>query len=823
MRGIMDAAAALPRDQPGDQPAPVGGGGPEIKIAGERIQIGERFFDVKIGQSTIIDPLMLERIRKILTSHVDSSIHQAITKVTAGAPQGQKSDVKIAIGKEGVTVQKVGREEKEVLSIKEEKKERTERSVEIFKTHQKLKQEITSYCKRNKFSTEDVKQALANIRSEVHPSYIHFAKEEFPTDWPGRTLYSRLQDSENEALYLAFQDINNEYTCSSPDKKSKLKECEKYLRLVFANETIRPPNYLERDGATVVQHTSRGKCELNFEDPTKPLATINSFSDFADVNRGIPSAADDKTRSEHIKKHNPNMGGVVIKAGMPGFQGTECIVSRSGRSDSKERIVEETIDALLNQLGTSNAKGITNENDKYFFTHAITTHMDIAWEKTLGTKENERESIVNMLEAIQDWPPEGYKVVVAGKEIYLKKPIIREQRLSSTVTGVKLGPIPISDLGAAEEDKINFIANQRLFERDFLKDDPVFKNLKESLLKKLDANSFEEVDQATLFKNGEFFSSEEYKNYVTFVEMYLKGKAADDNLTAKALYCVMFHKYPDTGQVVHPADVELFSNIAYDSLNISCAKQCKSGKDRTGISVALKVAQRLFENKFDRKFIPPPVPQSKDTLWFKKFYREALFTICMDTTVESQGFSGFKWAARGGNPNAMRYLYNDADVTAVKNKGIDDVPRADVTVEDESKLFSEKVQHRAMYGAVEKADRNRLLEVYEQTRFQRSQAKPKAEKILSDLLGAEIKLDDSLHLVQHIKTLKITGKQRIRLIDRYGELMDKFNTLSPQDKLVCYALHCIIDMYERRRAIKDRAKASDSLKDYNKVRDLRFI
>lgn len=799
----------------------VGAGGdlpqkPQISVTDNgQIKIGDRVFNVKLSGNLINDPLVVEKVKGLLIKSVTPETLHAHLPESAGTTSPGK--VQIRITQEGVSVHKG--ETVTPIGTADAFTEKYEKIEKIIQSKAKFADKVAEGLE--KYTAAEITAAAKNIVNEQGVDYLYYAEGKAPPEWGDKTLADILQLPGNEGVYAGLKQLAEK---PSEGKTKKVKECENDLRLFLIQSITRNSKQSKSEGGTCSQTMGMGRANLT--GLNSRTSTLIDDEKKVIPNRGFTSSEDRGKTQEAIKNHNTNLGAVIhAKNGV-----TQCIVTRSGKSDSLERLKEATLDALFNQLSTDKPKVIVREDGVIEFRHAITSFMDLSWEKAMGSPGNERDFLKKMMTALKEWPLDGYRVTIKdseGKEheVILKKPILREQLFSVTVKGN-----PIFDLGQTESDCMNIVSTGHCV-NEYLKQNTIapsndlkkaslqmdeelqkLSGIKKSFRKEDGLIDFDKVDQLMLMENTSFLKSSAYKAYSKAVAEILLKEIKKDDITALALYSMMFRKtLPPAEEKVHPADLEIFSNIVYDNLNISSGKQCKSGKDRTAIGIALKTAQVTFQEQYGKPFIPDRMTDT-ELVQFKSHFRRALKDLCAETTLESQGYMGFKWDGGGGNPVPYKYLYNEQDIELLKKDPQID-PHYDregrtAQIPDVVGLTQKEVEslgkghlegrlrdNTQVYGKSSKATIKELAKTVEQTKGQRQAAKNE----LNAFFGREV-INDSLQLNVHISQLSLGNKENYNKLNEQIEKLSEGQSIT--NRMQLYALVSIKNLADERAAIK---------------------
>lgn len=604
----------------------------------------------------------------------------------------------------------------------------TERAVEVYKKcSDALGEALQSY------SRETINSALDAVLSEKPLQFSSMPKvatTKFLSEIEGRdqgmTLVNYLKlMPENEIRLDVLSDLREGEKADFKGTNVDVAKCELALRHCILKEMQWTPKVIHdvssegRTQSLITQEVSRGdhihvKDILSAQGPGQEAPLIDDSKFIKNHAYGSALAKTGAPYAVEVEPHCVNLGSVTSQ----GSDGRLGVVQlRSGKTDSLETLVELSLHACLQQ-GKSSQSGFTRSGGALEFRHTLTSYLDFHWIKSkIPGLENERKFLMNMMHAIDAWPAEGIQVKVPVKQldgsmkielVALKKPLLTSQLFSPTL---------FSGGGQEETDKLNFVSNLHLFHEGTkgqayspgLKSG--FAALEQAMREEGLLDPGEELNKATLDKlslvavvNSSLHKSKAYSQYRSAVAAHLLNRLdpsnkADPNYAKDmALFAVMFRRYPpvealspkardallasiaahpSTKKVdaLHAADLQIYRDILTKKLENSSSVQCKSGKDRTGIGVALSVAQERFERSQKKIYIPmqgkPSSAQEwKDALIFKKLFRDALDEFGIKLTLESTGVSGLK-AGPGekfginwtdANPVIYKYLFLEEDV-----------------------------------------------------------------------------------------------------------------------------------------------------------------
>ena len=290
------------------------------------------------------------------------------------------------------------------------------------------------------------------------------------------TLSDLLQYPGNEAVFAALGGVREKVAELPSERafeiggknvyreKTALKMCKEVILDFVLQNVHRPPNVVRGTNHEMIQRmykgtvTPRSVPSSDAGMPQIPRA-LESMTDMATVDRGFPSEADKRPkRNPGILDHNINMGAVIARDS----SGRESVVAvRSGKANTLNRAQELARFALRQEIDTGNyaalkpvknqagdAQAVKDGNKVYEYRPAINGHMDLGFAKKYGSKvgvgENEFKYTMAIAKSIDQWPPEGYRVLAiitdaAGNpeevEIVIMRPVLSNQPLSSQVAG----------------------------------------------------------------------------------------------------------------------------------------------------------------------------------------------------------------------------------------------------------------------------------------------------------------------------------------------------------------------------------------------------
>lgn len=759
-----------------------------------RLYIGDVAMIARYKGEVIQERHLLEKIAKLLNKNYEmSDIYKML--FSEQVPNG-----KLSIAKEGIKVIKPST----TVSMADVTKSHFSNDFESIEAKLVQKQHFSEKLKAfDRFPPNVVREAIDNILDEPHTSLGEFLEGNFTPEHSlgavSKSVGDLLHEPGNEGLHAALISRRDALPSAPIRDKKVLKECDQKLRHLLLDTMQRNPKAVHLDdGSSFVQTFERGQYVQSLE--SGPIILDN---DFRKRHHAIPSQLDTKENrrlNPDIQTHNTNLGSVALYDLEGNIE--RVVATRSGRSDTPERLQEVVVDALLNQIQSKYQIGLTSNpaTGLLEFRHEITSHLDLGWAK--GTSE--RKELFAILQAVDGWPQEGYrvKVIINGKEetVVLKKPLLRAQSLSALAEGTPITSTRKVTFGSGLDDayRFNFVSNQQCLMR-YLKNVPeelkpahralnelLKKCLKEerSFLSEEGVIDFDLIPQGRLYDKGEFFADPRYREYMQQVAICLLN-AVDmrGDEAAAALYTMLFHReiplsfvggryVYDTKQEkqgailfkqqsIQASDLEIYSHIVFDATNLSCGKQCKSGKDRTPIGYSLKVAQCRFQREKGYEFVPSrAVRNPEDLQLFKNYYRESLAKFGFEVTVESYGYAGLKWAS-GITDNTTGLQYMPESVSYSEQ-------RREILGKTTKSTLKEAVKaQRSLEDPALKAQAHVAKEEVE---------KYLKEKVLVGVFGPnEAILTDNLELRIHIKRLKL--EEKIEGKSRVEQIQAKINNL----------------------------------------------
>jgi len=422
-----------------------------------------------------------------------------------------------------------------------------------------------------------------------------------------------------------------------------------------------------------------------------------------------------------------------------------------------------------------------------------------------------------------------------GTNVVLKKPILANQLFSGTAKG-KLG----IELGQEASDRVNFAANQQLFS-EFVKQnkskmpdgslDELYKAARmlsvkmDSYIPKTDESLYlvtrgvidfsgipleklSDTNSIALFESDEFkaYQKEVIKvlltqlkgaegvkeqNEIKSMIYLLLGKEVDLSKEVDLNGAIPIKQFQETlerpdysfdlskserANIVH---LEIYRNNVLEALNLSSGKQCKSGTDRTGVGIALALAQADYKKKNGVPFMPGKVISDD----FKKIFKNYLLEFGLSMTPETKGVFGLKI---GGNPT-LDVLLSEKDI----KEGQLTEPEL-LLGTTSSSVKKEKKAEESKYSQEDK----------------KTAVKAVNEK-LQDLLskpGLEV-FDENLQFKIHISELEI-NKDYIEGINGEITLLKNGLKTKPHDnvsKIQIYLLERVVAIYEESEKAKTAA------------------
>jgi hypothetical protein len=538
---------------------------------------------------------------------------------------------------------------------------------------------INSIVKEQKFPKEIVQKAVYDIFNRGHVYLLHasYGNDE-------RTLNDVLQESENQWIRQSLMDLQPQEISSSYDD-AKVELCKlEILSFILENISRSPKSF-----AGYTQVISKGFGQLDLMNPTIHFI----------ANEGYPSIGDDDKKGLPCRfiPHCANLG--VVKG-----PNDSCLITRSGKANSKSRMLECVVHACIEQMRSSTPTGLVERSDGILeFQHVITSYINTYF---VGEKDCSID-LMNIIQSIDEWPQDGFLTVVDGKKVILQKPIFQNHMFSTILDSVGTAE---SETGQDRTDMITFVGNQQLLERFINKENvEISENLREasrelnSLLVSIEIGkemnylgSNDLIDwkkvpiQDLYLKRSQFFRDTALEEYQTAVASLLLQEKRR-GIFPKALFGLMFRREMSEnvkGLELHASDVDMFRNIVCQQLNLSQGKQCARGLDRTGIGVALAVAQDRYLQDIGEIFFPPSgviekgSEEHNNVIQFKRFFRESLKHFALPIGVESRGLSGVT-SVKDENPVTKKYLFSTEDVGHGRPiVGVDEVDVCELSYSD---------------------------------------------------------------------------------------------------------------------------------------------
>jgi hypothetical protein len=562
---------------------------------------------------------------------------------------------------------------------------------------------FVSLIKNRTFSQDVMQKALEDLLTGGH---IHLLRPDLGKN--ERTLNDLLQESENQwirsfLMAVRMQGASSEEINFSDPEKVML--CKQELVALVLENISRPPKTI----AGYTQTISKGIGRLDLAAPSSCFIE----------NEGYPSFGDDDKKGLPCRflPHCANLG--VVK----GPKGN-CVIARSGKANSKERMLECVVHACLGQLQSSSPVGFSKTEDGTLeFQHVITSYIN-----TLVTTEKDKsKNLLSLVQAIDAWPQEGVKIAVGDQKIILKQPIFQNQMFSTILDSINSTE---SETGLDRADYLTFAGNQRLLEK-FIDKEKIevsedFLNASRKLDELLVATGitaesclgdnrlivWKKVSIRDLYLNrSKIFKEAAFEEYQMAVASFLL-KEKQRGILPQAIFALLFrrdmveildHNFtmkPSHDKELHAADVDLYRNIVCQQLNLSQGKQCARGLDRTGIGVALAVAQDRYLHDQGAIFLPATgvivkgSDKHQNLIQFKRYFREAFEYLGVPMGVESRGKSGIG-SIKDDNPIEKKYLISEEDI----GFGFPEVTKEEIDVYNV--LYTDLAHHsKRQYGGV---------------------------------------------------------------------------------------------------------------------------
>lgn len=787
-----------------------------ISVQDGCIQIGQKRYQVQCGGQRLTDQASLEVVQKVLSYGM----------ATKGASHITLSENTPGVDERFVSL---------LRSIQQGAKQMQQ---------EELGQALLKALKAKGYTTQEVKSAVDAIFHEAHIALVDRAEGKTSrSQWGEKTIGDLLHEPGNSALRLALSTLPDEFkkastvAASAPSEKlrrsERLKRCCKDVQLfVLENMQRNPKSVTLEDGSVTRQHIMKGNGGLaQFLDSGRVL----SQEQISEENKGFPSERDKGLKRKGIEGCNTNLGAVVHHT--PDGKADRVITMRSGKSDTLERLQELVATSCLQESTCSARRGFTkNSSGELEYQLVVSSYLDQSFLKALpemikglfSHSENEADSFAQIVAAQKQWPKNGYEITVIidgeEKKVILKKPIIHNQLLSSTVRGVSIKGLRLFRMGQNRADMANLAANHELFhlyiktqpncDLQGIKDQGVIlnKRLQEALQTNdtfLDSDGFidfsavppKELEKLRMWVD-------KYQFEVAKVLLFLKKDP-----TARSLFITLFRQYPtnvhairfppNPKQEVHAADLAIYKNQLFNALCLTHSVQCKSGTDRTGLAIALAVAQDSFKQKYDRNFDPQSTNR-EELLYFKKQFRSALKELAVSMTVETKGYSGIKWGGGVpivggiGNPVAHKYLYIQGDVDSGQ-EDVSDLSYSDLARSGLHQYKGAIKDSRGLFGKSKKAHLNELKSLekgVDPALFK--EVVVHSENILRDC-GITVKgpvFNERLQLKVHVGDLELNGK-RIDTLQQHIQLLKKLE--QPKYLFTLYALEQVVLLWQMQK------------------------
>ncbi|MDB6081383.1 MAG: hypothetical protein JWO53_655 [Chlamydiia bacterium] len=537
---------------------------------------------------------------------------------------------------------------------------------------------ISNWAATCGYSPETVKGALDGIFDEGHLNLaaieleLQDAEGDKDIFLDDETLADFLHYPGNEGLRKSLEAVRYDaaHAITKPEKvdKKKAKECRYGLILFILQNMQRNPRVIVGEKTVAVQSFAKGVMKAS---EFLGLAKNSAYSaaDYRkaalQINQGFPSEAEhDKSKKvknhqillEAQDEHGTNLGAVQMRDKTGTVQ---RVTTRSGRSDTDERLAELITSSMFEQLETADiTKNGFHEISpgKYEFRHDFSSYMDFSRVKAKVAGEDERKFLKAIVGAVSRWQEPTIKVKdKLGNEIevILKKPMFEVQPLSETAEA--------TTQGQEHADRCNFVANQQRLSYYLAQNQIVDLRVQSSstaLDKKLQQVlgeqgsyidtktgliNFDKVPLDRLLKtvgastkgDGDFFGSKEFQVYQASIAALLltqlkKAKTQEEINVVTALYSLEFRRAlpseenmqqaidettigltegtfdwrPKPEERLHALDLELYRHHLARELGFSRSMQCKSGTDRTGIGFAAAEAIDRFKMETGRSFMP---------------------------------------------------------------------------------------------------------------------------------------------------------------------------------------------------------------------------
>lgn len=531
-------------------------------------------------------------------------------------------------------------------------------------------QSFLNIVRTNNFSNDVVQNTLRDLLNGGH---IHLLRADYAPE--ERTLGDLLKKPDNEWIFLQLAVINSQRDSINAKKSDpvQLELCKKEILALTLENISRPTT----SAGGYSQTFAKGLGKLNLTNPSEHFIS----------NEGYPSIGDDDKHGVPCRfiPHSTNLGAIHGPGG-------NCVMMRSGRTNSKDRMLESVVHACLEQMNSQSPQGIVKAPDGSLeFTHVITSY--------INPLEDNKKSVFlsNMMQAVDEWPQDGFRMTVQSKKIILRQPIFQNQMFSTVLDSMK-----ITDFDTVtSQDRsahLSFNGNQRLLSLYIAQNNIIpsqqlleaSKNLDRLLVEKFDkkAETYLEANglidwgrvsiESIFSLQADFFNNDLMKQYQKEIANFLV-KERGRGIMPKALFALLFRREmpatidadfvmkPQHGYELHVADVDMYRNIVCTKLNLSQGKQCKHGLDRTGTGIAFAIAQDRFYHEKGQLFLPVTYQVTKgskehcDLIQFKRYFREALLYFAAPVGVESRGRSGVT-SIKDDNPSVKKYLICKEDL-----------------------------------------------------------------------------------------------------------------------------------------------------------------
>ena len=234
----------------------------------------------------------------------------------------------------------------------------------------------------------------------------------------------------------------------------------------------------------------------------------------------------------------------------------------------------------------------------------------------------------------------------------------------------------------------------------------------------------------------------------------------------------------ERANIVH---LEIYRNNVLEALNLSSGKQCKSGTDRTGVGIALALAQSDFKKKYGFPFMPGEEIKPE----FKQIFKNYLLEFGLSMTPETKGVFGLKI---GGNPT-LDVLLSENDIK-------------------EGKLAEPELLLGITSGSVKKEKKAEELKYSQEDKIN---AVKNVNKKLEDHLGKSV-FNENLEFIVSVSDLKMNDVDRdlIKILIRDLELR-----ADDESKIQIYLLGRVVAIYEESKKASEAEKISMRLNTGN--------